>query len=303
MKAKLRAAIESVEDGSTLADALVIDSTFFPDRLIILIRLGEASNNLGPVVARAAEMLRAEAQLRREAQQALIYPTILLFMSLLVLAVLVFYLAPTLAPVFASADTPAPGVIRSMVWLEQVLTDFWPIVVGAALILTLVLYLGRAAITRGFQRVLQWIPMTRRYLAKRETLQLCQTLYLTLSSGGGVSAGIKAAASTTRLATWQDMLTKAHQKIEAGQSVTQALLSNPRIDPMASNILKTGEESDQLIAVLPPAIASLQSQTSQTLSQAVKLMTPLITIGIGLAIGAIILSTISAIMDLNDAVF
>jgi general secretion pathway protein F len=145
--------------------------------------------------------------------------------------------------------------------------------------------------------------MTRRYLAKRETLQLCQTLYLTLSSGGGLSEGIRAAASTTRLATWQDMLTKAHQKIEAGQSVTQALLDNPRIDPMASNILKTGEESDQLTAVLPPAIASLQSQTSQTLSQAVKLMTPLITIGIGLAVGAIILSTISAIMDLNDAVF
>ena len=72
---------------------------------------------------------------------------------------------------------------------------------------------------------------------------------------------------------------------------------------MTRTILTTGEESDQLVTVLGSAIATLQSQTSQTLSQTVKLLTPLLTLVIGLVVGAIILSTISAIMDLNDVVF
>lgn len=303
MKTKLQTAISAVEDGMPLADALTVNDAAFPERLTTMIRLGETSNNLGPVVARAAKMLEAEAQLRREVQQALIYPIILLLMSIFVISVLVFYLAPTLAPVFASANAEPPGIIAVMVRLEALFTTAWPALLIGAAVGAVLLYALRARLFLVIQSLLQLLPVTRGYQSKRESLRLCQTLYLMLSSGGQLSDAIKTAAAGTDQPKWQAMLTQAHRDIEAGQTMTTALLNNTAIDPMTRTILTTGEESDQLVTVLGSAVNTLQSQTSQTLSQAVKLLTPLLTLAIGLAVGAIILSTITAIMDLNDVVF
>ena len=137
----------------------------------------------------------------------------------------------------------------------------------------------------------------------RETLRFCQTLHLILSSGGQLTTALKTAADATPHQKWKALIKAAHREIEAGQTLTTAMLDSPLVDPMARTILQTGEESDQMTAVLGPAIDTLQSQTSQTLSQMVKLLTPILTLIIGVAVGAIILSTISAIMDLNDVVF
>lgn len=303
MKAKLLTAVAAVEDGMSLTDALATDKPAFPHSLITLIKLGEASNNLATVVTRAAQMLETEAQLRREVQQSLIYPIILLCMSVFVLAVLVFYLAPTLAPVFASANAAPPAIIGALVSLQEVLSNDWLLVlVGAAAIFVL-LYAIKPTLAHLFRQLLQLLPVTSHYLTKRETLRFCQTLHLMLSSGGQLADAIKTAAQTAGQPKWQVMLTTAHRDIEAGQSMTTALLGNPLIDPMTRTILTTGEESDQLTAVLGAAVKTLQMQTSQTLSQMVKLLTPVLTLVIGLAVGAVILSTISAIMDLNDVVF
>jgi len=302
MKAKLQKAIDAVEDGMPLADALVGDDRAFPERLTAMIRLGEASNTLGPVVARTAKMLEAEAQLRRELQQALIYPIILLVMSLFVLGVLVFYLAPTLAPVFDSANAAPPGIVAAMLGLNRALSTDGPILLILAVFVIGAIYSLRAPIRRCLQTLAELLPGTRRYFIKRESLRFCQTLSLMLGSGAQLTDAVKVATDGATHPKWQAMLRKAHQDIEAGQTMATALLNSPLIDPMTRTILTTGEESDQLLAVLEPAVATLQTQTSQTLAQLVKLLTPLLTLLIGLAVGAIILSTISAIMDLNDVV-
>ena len=190
-----------------------------------------------------------------------------------------------------------------MVRIEATVSTNWPILLIGATIGAASIYALRGVLLKLMHRLLHWFPVIRRYLSKRESLRLCQILYLMLSSGGQLADAIKTAANGAGQSDWKTMLAKAHQDIEAGETMTAALLDNTLIDPMTRTILTTGEESDQLVTVLGSAIATLQSQTSQTLSQTVKLLTPLLTLVIGLVVGAIILSTISAIMDLNDVVF
>ncbi len=302
MKTRLTEAVNSVEDGGSLADALSRHGAF-PDSIVTMIRLGERSNSLDQVVDRLAKSLEIEVQLRRDLSQALIYPILLLSMSVFVLSVLVFYLAPNLAPVFSSGNSDPPFVIAVMVRLNQMITDHWPFVLSGGLIGLLALYTAAPVIRRMVQPPLQVLPFVRRYIAKRESLRLCQTLDLMLSNGGQLTDAIRLATQATPMQNWQAMLEKMQTNIEAGQSLTVALADNRLLDPMVRTILMTGDESDMLLDVLPKSRRMLQSQTSQTLSQAVKLLTPLLTLVIGVTVGAIILSTISAIMDLNDVVF
>ncbi|WP_322892200.1 MULTISPECIES: type II secretion system F family protein [unclassified Yoonia] len=302
MKSTLRTAIIAVEDGQSLSDALSRGPVAFPERLTKVIRLGEVSNTLDQVAARTSTMLKTEARLRSDLRQALVYPIILLAMSVLVMAVLVFYLAPTLAPVFTSANTPPPMIISVMLRIQQTAAAHWSIVLGTLMVILLALFLARFRISAGWQWFLPRVPGLRQFRSKRETLSLLQTMYLILASGGQLTDAIGTAASTVGSPSWKTMLADAKKAIEAGQSMREALLDDPRIDPMARNILQTGEESDQLVAVLEPAIARFEAETSQMMSQLTKMLTPILTLIIGTTVGAIILSTVSAIMDLNDAV-
>lgn len=302
MKSKLSAAILAVEDGQTLSDALSKGPVAFPERLIKVIRLGEVSNTLDQVAARTSKMLKVEARLRSDVKQALVYPIILLAMSVFVMAVLVFYLAPTLAPVFTSANAAPPVIVSVMLWIQQTAAAHWPAILGTLLFILLTLYLARLRISAAWQWLLPRVPGLGRFRSKRETLSLLQTMYLILASGGQLTDAIGTAATTAASPGWKVMLADAKKAIEAGQSMREALLDNPRIDPMARNIMQTGEESDQLVAVLEPAIARFEAETSQIMSQLTKMLTPVLTLIIGMTVGAIILSTISAIMDLNDAV-
>ena len=302
MKEKILTTLSAVENGTPLSEALSTGPVLFPDRLTTLIRLGEAANSLASVVSDTAEMLQREAALRRQVQQALVYPIILLLMSVFVIGVLVFYLAPTLAPVFATASSGPPFIIRMMLRVQETLRGDWPIVLTAVLVAVSAAVVFGQQFKRLTTNALGMLPTVRRYRAKRESLQLCQTLFLMLRSGGHLTEAIKLAGQMTRNPGWQRHLLTALRKIEDGQSMQEALLDHPMLDPVAATILRTGEESDQFLAVLPSAIKTLQAQTTEILAQGIRLLTPALTLLIGITVGGIILSTISAIMDLNDVV-
>ena len=223
-------------------------------------------------------------------------------MSIFVISVLVFYLAPTLAPVFTSASTEPPAMIAAMLWLQKALARDWGIVLAVLVVASSLGFALRTSITAGLARLMSWLPTIRRYQSRKESLQLCQTFLLVLGGGGQLTEALRIARQTTRNTRWQNLLEIALQDIEAGETLDTSLLQSPLIDPMVCAILKTGEESDQLVMVLPAIIDALQAQTSETLSQAIRMLTPILTLVIGISVGAIILSTISAIMDLNDVV-
>ncbi len=291
-----------VENGDPLHTAFAKHATNLPARLISLVELGERSNTLPNVTERIATSLRAEIRTSRQLQQALIYPAILLAMSILVIGLLVFYLAPTLAPVFRSSNSEPPFVIALMLSLRDGVTTHIATTMGVSTFGLIGLVVLGPRIIRMFHTLLEYLPVTGRYIQQKETLNFCSTLDMLLSSGSQLQHAMKIAADTAQSPKWKRALADAVDAIEDGATLRTTILSQELVDPLTTAVLSTGEQTDSLHKVLPPAIAKLEDQTAATLAQAVKLLTPILTLLIGFTVGAIILSTISAIMDLNDAV-
>jgi general secretion pathway protein F len=302
LRRHLERSLAEVENGASLATALQDPQGRFPERLIRIVALGEASNSLARSVASIDVALRAEGQVRSQLKQALIYPAILLAMSALVLSVLVFFLAPSLVPIFEATGATVPVVISMMMGTRSLLLDAWPLLLGAmAAIAALGLWLGRPL--RAFwQGVLLRLPVSGRYLQEGETLRFCQSLHLMLASGARLVAAVEAAAEAVHLQAWRAFVKEAATEIRSGGRLADAIQRADVMDPKTAAVLIAAEESDMLVETLPAITADLQSRTARTLAQAVQLLTPLITLVIGTLIGFVILSTITAIMDLNDAV-
>ncbi len=294
---------EAVENGASLGTAMEGEPNAIPTRFATLIRVGEAANRLEPVTSRIAATLEAEATLQRELTGALIYPLILLVMSLLVLGLIIFYLAPTLVPVFDTAGAPPPALLATMTELRAVLLTGWPLVLAGLGAGIVALWMLRAPLKIALRRLGLTLPLLGPYLRQRGALALCEPLQLMLSGGANLPEALRAARETVPDPRLADLIARTEQAVTDGKSLAPSLEGSPLLDPMTVAIIRAGEEANRLPAALESVTRDLRQRTGASLAQGVKLLTPVLTLVIGILVGGLILSTISAILDLNDLAF
>ncbi|WP_208353087.1 type II secretion system F family protein [Pseudaestuariivita rosea] len=292
-----------VENGMSLGQAMREQHQIIPERLAVIIELGEASNQLEQAARQAADLLRRESKIAQELTGALLYPIILIIMSVLVLALVVFYLTPTLLPVFATSGAAAPAILVAMDTLRSGLINGWPVLIIGGFLIALIFITFRKTISKPVASILMRLPITGRYIRQRESQKICQMLALLLRNGATLTTALTTVQTATRHPAYQALLAETEDVVVAGGTLSSSLGQSPLMDDLARTMIDAGEESDRLVAVLETASTSLAAQTSETVTRAVKLITPLLTLIIGLGVGAVILSTISAILDLNDIAF
>ncbi|MBY5934928.1 type II secretion system F family protein [Tateyamaria omphalii] len=293
----------SVENGSTLRDAMNDENGLFAERLVTLVGIAEASNTLSETAQRIAELLNAEAFLYHEIRGAMVYPIILLTTAALVMAVLVFYLVPTLTPVFVSAGADIPLPLKVMLVLRSLAIDYWFIIFALATCLGGAFLFARKALYAASATAMRCFPIVGRMIVQHATLEICRNLHLMLSSGARLTTAIATARDAARIRGNAELMDHALREVQAGALLSDHLCSAKGFDPVAAAMIRAGEQSDQLTVVLGRIATDLNQQSARTLKQVVQLITPIITLLIGGGIGIVVLSTISAIMDLNELAF
>lgn len=300
-RAHLNRAQSRVQNGQSLAAALKDPEDRFQDAHLRLIALAEGANTLPLGAERLANRLRQDRALQAELRQALIYPAILLVMSLLVGLILVFYLTPTLMPVFTSSGAQVPWVISAMDAMRVTLTQYWPVAVVALAVAGLIGIVGRRQLQRVWGRMAIGLPGVGPYLRDREFLTFCTALDLMTSSGGSVLDGAKAAQNTAALPAWRNLAKRVAEQVQSGTSLSATLSASPLPDQGLVAMIQAGEQANRLTEVLPVISQTLEARARARIASAVKVITPVLTLLIGVTVGGVILSTIGAILDLNDA--
>lgn len=303
MRHSLDRVARSVENGATLRDALRDESGLFAERLVTLVGIGEASNTLPDIAQRIAELLLAEAVFYREIRGAMVYPAILMITATAVMAVLVFYLVPTLAPVFASAGASLPLPLKLMLALRSALLEHWMITLGLLVTAGGALIFSRKALMTNVTPLMRHLPVIGPLMVQHATLEVCRNLHLMLSSGATLTTAIATTRDAARSPRTAAMMGRALNAVQSGASLSDHLSTARGFDPVAAAMVQAGEQSDQLGAVLGRISEDLGQRATRQLKQLVQLTTPVMTLLIGGSIGLVVLSTISAIMDLNDLAF
>ena len=303
LKVAIAALREDLENGQSLRQSLADRGDVFPPRIVTQLIMGEESDTLGATCRRIAVMLRAEAEVASEVRSAMVYPVILLAMSALVLGLLVFYLVPTLLPVFETAAADPPPILEAMDSARQALTGGGSTTLAIIAAVLLALYLVRVSLRTAAQWVLIHAPVTGAFLRKRHSLSFCQNLGVMIDAGMSSVDGIEAAEPALPYGPWRAQLQAAKTELEAGSSLSAAIERIALLDPMAKSLIKAVDETDRLGPMLGAASEAMQTETQTTLKRALSLLTPFLTLVIGAVVGLLIVSTITAILDLNDIAF
>jgi len=297
--------LEKVKGGSSLADALERQSGVFSRFYLNMLRAGEAGGNLSEVLTRLSEYLERSKELKDTVSTALIYPAILLVMSLASLFVMLTFVVPQFTEMFDSAGKALPVPTQIVVALAEFLQKYWWVLI--LFVFFLISYWRfqmanpvRKKVLDGF---LLKLPLAGTIILNKETANISRTLGTLLGNGVSLLAAMTIVRETVDNLVLADVIQDAEEQIKQGRHISDALLEKNIFPKMAMQMVKMGEETGKLEEMLLRVATMYDKQLRTSISRLLALLEPALIITLGLMIGGIIVSILMAILSVNDLAF
>ena len=289
-----------VAEGMPFADAFAQSGPKVAPVFLSLLRAGQQSDAMPDQLADLARLLRLQDQLRGQVATALIYPAILIVAALAVVLIVALTLAPALAPLFVGQDRPMPLSLSIFLGLGGVITAWWPLLLALLAVAVTVAVLGLRA---GWGRVLFRLPLFGPLVRDAALLALVRSLALMLKAGRPLAEALRGLAEADRTGPFAPDLTAAVTALERGERAHAALAEGGRLPIIVRELFRVGEESNALVPVLDALSQTLAGQLEQSTQRVLRLLTPILTLVIGGAVGGLVYSIMGAVLSINDLAF
>ena len=293
---------QRVSAGGSLTDGLRESRLQLPPYALALVQAGEASGELATAMAEAAEQMEHDRRIADEMRNALIYPTILVVVGLIVITAIFVGVVPRFAGILQNSRADIPEfsrqVIGAGVFVKKHLTAFG---IGAlAVVMALaVAYSGEAG-RRRLMRTATQVPVLHRWLLEADLGRWATVLAALLGNRVGVIQALNLSASAVRLERVAADVQGLARELERGRTMADALSDLGWFPRNRLNLVRVGERSGQL----PKTMATLGSiHTEAARSRQRKLLTliePLAILFIGAVIGFVMVAVMSAITSVNS---
>lgn len=297
--------LEKVKGGSSLADALEKQAGVFSRFYLNMIRAGEAGGSLGEVLNRLSEYLERTRELKETVSTALIYPAILLVMSLASLFVMLIFVVPQFTEMFESAGKDLPVSTQIVVGLAEWLQSYWWILVGGVIFVTsyMKFQLADPATKKVWDGRFLKLPLADTILLNKETANMSRTLGTLLGNGVSILSALVIVRETVGNLVLVEAIQNAEEELKQGKRMSDALLKTGIFPKMAVQMIKMGEETGRLEEMLMRVADIYDKQLKTAIQRLLALLEPALIITLGLMIAGIIVSILLAILSVNDLAF
>lgn len=297
--------LEKVKEGSSLADALEKQTGVFSKFYLNMLRAGEAGGNLSEVLSRLSDYLERSRELKDTVSTALIYPAILLVMSLASLFVMLIFVVPQFTEMFASAGKELPIPTQIVVGIAEWLQKYWWLLLGAVFLATSYIRFMMADPVRKktLDGMLLKMPLFGTVLLNKETANVSRTLGTLLGNGVSILSAMAIVRETVDNLVLAETLQDTEEQLKQGKHMSDALMSKEIYPKMALQMIKMGEETGRLEEMLLRVATIYDKQLKTSITRFLALLEPVLIITLGLMIAGIIVSILLAILSVNDLAF
>jgi general secretion pathway protein F len=296
---------ERVRGGASFSTALEAQDGQFPRLYVNMVRAGEASGAVDEVLARLADYLERSAELRGTVTSALVYPAILLFVAVLSVVMLLVFVVPQFTVLFEDMGAALPLPTRIVVGAGDIVRNYWwaLLVLVAVVAVVLERWLQDSENRRKFDYRVMRLPLFGDLIWKMETARFCHTLSTLLKNGLPLLSGLNLAKEVVDNRKVGDGLEDVGEALKHGRGLAEPLTSREVLPQLALQMIKVGEESGTLDAMLAKVADIFDRETRDSVQRMLTLLEPILIIGLGVIVAGIIISILMAILGANELVF
>lgn len=293
--------LRSLRGGKQLSDAMEGLPSVFPALYVAMVRASETTGTVRASIRRYQQYQQQIDGLRGKLKAAATYPAILLGVGFLVIAFLMLYVLPQFSAVYEDAGNMHEDGAGFVQWWGGFVRDNGAVVWGGFLVL--VASLAAVAVhptARGavFRRLLA-TPWVGERIWVLQLGRLYRTLGMLLHSGVSVLAALRMTRASLPLAM-HGQLDDATRRISEGIPMSTALYECGLGTEVAVRLLVAGESSGNLDQMMHHIADFYDQETAMWVDTAGRLIEPVLMLGIGLVVGAIVLMLYSPIFDLAN---
>lgn len=286
--------IEDVEAGSTLSEAMEKHPKAFDSLYVHTVRAGEAGGVLDQILRKLAEFMEKAQALKRRIISAIIYPSVVILVSVIVVAAIMLGIVPKFVDIFSQLDIegglPAPTQI--LIAMSNFLRGYWWLLPGVPLTIYIVIRLMK--ISPGGRFVLDWLKMNTPIMGgivnRTAVARFSRTLGTLVSSGVPILEAISITRATVSNEVVSRALGTVHDSIREGESIAGPLRQSGVVDPIVVNMVDIGEETGELDSMLVKVADTYEEEVDARVGNLVSALEPFMIVFLGLTIGGIVIS-------------
>lgn len=293
-------AIRDIEDGMTLSDALAKDKEVFSELSISVIRSGESSGNLRKSVEYVADNIEKNYTLTSKIKSALIYPCIVVVVFIVIGFLVVTLIIPKLSVMIRDMNATVPWYTTVLMLMGDFMTKYW----WAAILLIfgaiggVWYYLSTPEGKKEWDEAKLNFPIVGVMFRYVYITRFAENLAVLLVGGIPIIKALKIVSSVVGNSQYEELFLRTAENVKMGGNMSDSLKKSELMPPMVSHMIKIGEDSGQVDAVLGHIDKFYSQEVDLMAKNMTTLIEPLMMIMLGIGVGFLAVGVLMPIYNI-----
>ncbi len=295
---------EDVESGSTFADALGKHPHVFDELFVNLVSAGEVGGILDTILSRLAAYIEKAMKLAKQVKSAMVYPSTILAVALIVTVVLLVYVIPIFGDMFKDFGATLPLPTQFVMAISGYTRKYF--LVGVVLLVLLVMgirwYYKQENGRRRIDRLLLRVPIFGDLLRKIAVARFSRTLGTMVSSGVPILESMDIVAKSAGNKIIEEAILRARTSISEGKTIAEPLADSKVFPIMVTQMVSVGEATGALDTMLNKIADFYDDEVDSAVGALTSLLEPMLMIFLGVVIGGLVIAMYLPIFKLAGVV-
>lgn len=304
-KAAIHTLIEDISHGSTLSSSMQKFPKIFSQLFVSMVRAGEESGGLAEGLKVIGNQLEKSYALQKKIKSAMIYPSVVLSVLIIIGVLMFIYVVPTLAATFKDLNVELPTSTKMIMWLSDFLSNHLLVgifvvgLVGATLAVALRTKVG----SRLFEALLFKLPIIGELVRQTNAARTARSLSSLLSSGVDMVEAISITKDVLQNSYYKEVMVTASLRVQKGIPLSSVFVDNAKIYPLlVSEMVEVGEETGKLSEMLLNVAIFYEDEVDSATKNMSTIIEPALMVVIGASVGFFAVSMISPMYSVMSGI-
>lgn len=293
-----------VEAGGALSEAMANFPKIFGNLYLQMVRSGEQSGNLDIVLKRLATYIEKIVSLKSKIKHAMIYPSVIVFVTIVVVSIIMFFVIPKFAELFKEAGQSLPLPTQILITISQhfksIFLAFLLFVIAS--VIALKYYRKSEKGKYNTDKVLLKIPLLGELFHKAAVSRLARTLANLIGAGVPLIQALTIAGETSGNKVIEKAMEDTRINVSAGHTIADPMFFTGVFPYMVIEMVRIGEMSGNLEDMLTKVADFYEEEVDRTVQTLSTLIEPILLIILGVIIGGILVALYLPIFQLGGVV-
>jgi len=304
MRDTIRDITSRVESGESFSEALARHPKAFNRLYVAMVSAGEKGGLLAEILSRLATYLENTERLRKKVKTALMYPTVVTIVAIVITVFLLVRVIPTFKEIYSGFGAALPGPTLFLMGISDIIKHYLVhlIIVAGLVIWGWLSYIKTKPGREFWDKQRIKLPIFGPIAHKICLARFTRTLSSLVRSGVPILEVLQIVSQTVGNVVMEKAIKSASQDIERGEGISAALAKHPIFPTMVVRMLSAGEQTGNIDTMLERVANFLDEEIDNTLSGLMSLIEPLLIVFLGVVIGGMVVCMFLPIFNLANIV-